>query len=78
MGWECGVNRCQLLHLEWVDNKVLCIAQRTISSLGQTMVENNIKRMCVCVYIYTYICVYICVCVCMTESLCCAAEIDTL
>ena len=23
MNWEFGVNRCKLLHLEWIDNKVL-------------------------------------------------------
>ena len=23
IGWEFGVSRCKLLHLEWIDNKVL-------------------------------------------------------
>ena len=23
MDWEFGVNRCKLLHLEWISNKVL-------------------------------------------------------
>ena len=23
MDWEFGVSRCKLLHLEWIDNKVL-------------------------------------------------------
>ena len=23
MDWEFGVNRCKLLYLEWIDNKVL-------------------------------------------------------
>ena len=23
MHWESGVNKCKLLHLEWIDNKVL-------------------------------------------------------
>ena len=23
LDWEFGVNRCKLLHLEWIDNKVL-------------------------------------------------------
>ena len=23
MNWESGVNRCKLLHLEWINNKVL-------------------------------------------------------
>ena len=23
MGWESGVNRCKLLHLEWISNEIL-------------------------------------------------------
>ena len=23
MGWEFGISRCNLLHLEWINNKVL-------------------------------------------------------
>ena len=26
--WEFGVNRCQLLHLAWIDNKVLLYSTR--------------------------------------------------
>ena len=33
MDWEFGVGRCKLLHLEWINNKVYCIAQGTISHL---------------------------------------------
>ena len=46
MDWEFGVGRCKLLHLEWIDNKVLLyIAQETVCSLlGQTIMEKNIKK----------------------------------
>ena len=23
MDWECGINRCNLLHIEWMENKVV-------------------------------------------------------
>jgi len=23
MEWECGVNRCNLFHLEWINNEIL-------------------------------------------------------
>ena len=62
MEWErleVWISRCKLLHLEWISNEVLFIAQGTISNLlGQTMIEDNIRKgMCACVYIYTYVCV---------------------
>ena len=28
---EFGVNKCKLLHLEWISNEILCIAQGTNS-----------------------------------------------
>ena len=53
MDWECGVGRCKLFALGWIDNKVvLYIAQGTIFDiLRQTILEKNIKKE------YTYICV---------------------
>ena len=30
MGWECGVSRCRLLHIEGINNKVLLYTQGTI------------------------------------------------
>ena len=30
MDWEFGVGRCKQLHLEWISNKVLLLAQGTI------------------------------------------------
>ena len=35
MGWEFGVGRCKLLHLEWVSNEVLLYSTgNSIHSLG--------------------------------------------
>ena len=33
MDWEFGIGRFKLFHLEWIKNKVLCIAQGTIWSI---------------------------------------------
>ena len=46
MVWEFGVGRCKLLHLEWINNKVLMhLAQGTILNiLQQTIMEKNIKK----------------------------------
>ena len=33
MDWEFGVRRFKLFHVEWVNNKVLLIAQGTISHI---------------------------------------------
>ena len=45
-----GVRRCRLLHVGWVNNKVLLY----INILVETMVEGNIKK--------NYICVWLCIC----------------
>ena len=35
MDWDFGVNRCKLLHSEWIDNKVLLYSTGNyIQSLG--------------------------------------------
>ena len=31
--WEFGIHRCKLLHLEWINEVLLCIPQRTVSSI---------------------------------------------
>ena len=31
--WEAGVSRCKLLYIEWINNTILCRAQRTIFSI---------------------------------------------
>ena len=62
-----GISRCKLLHIEWINNKVLlystgnCIQYPVINRNG---FMKNMKKN-VCVYIHT------------TESLFCTAEINT-
>ena len=34
MGWEFGVGRCKLFHLEWIAMRSCCTAQGTISDLS--------------------------------------------
>ena len=64
MDWEFGVSRCKLLHLEWINNKVLLystgnyIQSPGINHNGKEYLKKN-------------------VCMCITESLCCSAEIAT-
>ena len=77
MDWEFGVRRHELLHLEWISNKVLLHSTGNyIQSLvverdgGQCEKKNFV---CVCVFICVYI--YI-LCICITGSLFCTAEID--
>ena len=68
MDWEFGAGRCKLLHLGWINNKVLLYSTGNyIQSLG---INHNNKE-------YQKKSVYIYVCVCITESLCCTAEIAT-
>ena len=45
MGGEYEVNRCKLVHLQWIRNEVCCAAQGTIFSLlGETMMGDNIRK----------------------------------
>ena len=52
VNWEFGVDRCQLLHLEWISNKVLmytsgnCIQHPMINHNSLTLKKNA--------YIYMY------------------------
>ena len=48
MDREFGVNRCRLLHLEWIRMRSCCIAQGTISShLEWNMMEDNVRKECI-------------------------------
>ena len=50
---EFGVSRCKVLHLEWMDNKVLLyIAGNYIQSPGINQNETECTYVCVCVYTY--------------------------
>ena len=64
MDWEFGVTRCKLLHLEWIDNKVLMYS--TGNYIQSPGINHNGKE-------YKKKNVYMCI----TESLCCTVEIST-
>ena len=70
MDWELGVNRCKLLCMKWMGNKVLLYSTLYIIPCP-VMNHNGKEYKKECVYIYIYIHIH------MTESLCCAAEINT-
>ena len=61
--WEFGITRCKLLHLEWIDNKVLLYS--TGNYIQSPGINHNRKEYKKNVYI------------CITESLYCTAEIST-
>ena len=59
-----GFNRCKILHLEWINNKILLYSTGNyIQSLGIQQEKDDIRKECI----------YIC----MTGSPCCTAEIGT-
>ena len=49
MDWESGVNRCKLLHLEWISNEILLYS--TMNYIYSLMMEQDHvrKRMYTCV-----------------------------
>ena len=62
MDWEFGTDRCKLLYIERINNKVLLystgnyIQYPMINHNGKNM-ENNVRIcMCVCIYIYESFC----------------------
>ena len=62
MDWEFGISRCKLLHLEWINNKVLLYSTGNyIQYLVVNHMENNIKNICICI----------------AESIWCTVEINT-
>ena len=80
MNWEFSVSRCKLLHIEWMDNKVLLYSTGNyIQCPGINHNGKEYKKECVYekilllpsfhFYTYTYVCII--------ESLCCTAEINT-
>ena len=40
--WECGISRCKLLHIEWINNKVLLY--RTENYIQYTVINHNEKE----------------------------------
>ena len=64
MDWEPGVDRCKLLHLEWISNEVLLYSTGDyIQFLGVKHDGRQYEEKKVCM--------------CMTGSLCYTAEMDT-
>ena len=63
MYWEFGVSRCKLLHIEWINNKILLYS--TENYIQCRMIKHNGKEYIKKDYI------------CITESLFCIAVINT-
>ena len=58
-----GLVRCKLLHLEWINNKVLLYSTENYSQYSRLAIMEKILKN---------------VCICKTESFCCIAEIGTI
>ena len=56
MDWEFGVSRCKLLHLEWIDTKVLLCSTRNYIQFPVIDHDGNeyFKKECVCIYTHIY------------------------
>ena len=61
--WELGISRCELLYIEWINNKVLLYI--TSNSVQYLLVNTNGEEFKKCVYI------------CKTEPFYYTAEIST-
>ena len=67
---EFGINRCKLLYIGWINNKVLLYS--TGNYIQYPLLNHNGKeyeKEYIYIYIYVYIHIY------KTESLCCTAAI---
>ena len=54
MGWEFGVGRCKLLHLEWINNKVLMY--NTGNYIQYPVINHNRKEYeKECIYVYNWV-----------------------
>ena len=62
--WEFEISRCKLLYRGWISNKVLLYS--TGNYIQYSVTNHNEKE-------YEKECIYICI----TESLCCAEEMNT-
>ena len=54
MDWEFGVNRCKLLHIEWINNKVLLYSTGNYIQYPEIKNHNG-KDYKKNVYIYVYL-----------------------
>ena len=64
MEWEFGVSRCKLLHLEWINNKVLIYSTGNYSQYPVINQYGKEYKKIMSLSIY----------VCITESLCYTLE----
>ena len=62
INWESGISRCELLHIEWINNKVLLYSPGNY--IQYLMISHNEKE-------------YERVPICIIESFCCTIEINT-
>ena len=54
--WEFGISRCQLLYIEWINNKVLLCS--TGNYIQYPVINHNGKeheKECIYIYIYIYV-----------------------
>ena len=51
MEWEFGVSRCKLLHIEWINNRVL---YNTGNYIQYPMINHNGKNIKKIMFIYIY------------------------
>ena len=62
--WESGINRCKLLYIKWINNKVLLYSTRNyLISYDKAIMGKNMRKN---------------LHICKTELFCCTAEINTL
>ena len=76
MDWEFGARRCKLLHIAWINNKVLLYSTGKWITVYYPVINHNGKeheKECIHVYTHTHTHTYICI----TEWLCCTVEINT-
>ena len=58
MDWEFGVSRCKLLHIEWINDKVLLY--NTGNYTQYSVINHNEKDyIYIYIYIYIYVCMYV-------------------
>ena len=80
MDWEFEFSRCRLLHIEWINSKVLLYSTGNYTQYPE--INHNgkeYKKGCVYIYIYIYIIyIYIYNIYILAASLCYTAEINTL
>ena len=58
MDWKFGINRCKILHIGWINNKLLLWSTGNYSQYA--VINHNGKEYeKECIYIHTYIHIYI-------------------